>query len=79
MTNLASKAIGYAIWAVLLVPVAVGMLWFGFGEWSWRGFLTAFTILAIIGLTFEAFEGWVERRLRRRREARDASSSKPES
>ena len=78
MSKLASKAIGYAIWAAMLVPVTGLMLWLGFGEWSWRGFLTGFFVLAIICLSFDIFESWVARLLRRRREARNVSST-PES
>jgi hypothetical protein len=60
-------AIAYVIWAVMLVPVTLLMLWFGFGEWSLRGFFTGFLMLAVICITFELFEKWIEQKLRRRR------------
>ena len=75
MTKRTATAIGYAVWAILLVPVVLLMQWLGFAEWSWGGFLTAYAIVAVISITFEIFERWVERRLRRRAEQHGASSA----
>ena len=74
MTQRKATAIGYAIGAVLLVPVMLLMQWLGFAEWTWGGFFTGYLILAAISITVGLFERWVERRLRRRAEARRAAS-----
>jgi hypothetical protein len=78
MTGWALKSLGYAIWAALLVPVTLLMLWLSAGEWSWRGFLAGFVMLGVISISFEFFVGRVERWLNRRRNVRNSTPT-PES
>ena len=62
MTRPNAKAIGFAIWAILLVPVALLLQWLEMVERTWTGFLAAFGVLAVISFTYELFERWVEGR-----------------
>ncbi len=77
MTKPSAAAIGFAIWAILLVPVTLLMQWLELVERTFVGFLMAFGMLAVISFTYELFERWVEQRLRRGRE-RATSATPPE-
>ncbi len=72
MNKRKAAMIGFAIGAVLLVPVALLMQWFGFVPAGWSGFLVAYATLAVISISFEYFERWIEGRLQRRANTRRA-------
>lgn len=68
--------IALALWAVGLVPVSLLMQWLGAVAPGWGGFITAYVVVAVITLTFELFQRWIQRLLRAR--AGDKSPSSPE-
>jgi hypothetical protein len=77
MTKRAARVLTWAIWAIGMVPAALIMVWLEMVAATWQGFLTAYGILAAIALSFEIFQGFVERLLRRRAEKRSVSSAPP--
>ena len=74
MTPRAIWVLAYLIWAVGLIPAVLVAMWLGAVDWSWRGFATAYVVLAAISVSFEHFVRFIERRLARRRERRSAAS-----
>ena len=66
MTKRASNVIGYLIWFVCLVPVALLAIWLEMTEASWRGFFIALGGLMVFSVAFELVYSGVAWLLRRR-------------
>jgi hypothetical protein len=74
MTRSSTTAIAIAIWGIGLIPATLVMQWLGLVAWSWRGFLTAYIVVAAITVSYELFQRWVERRLAARGAGSGAAS-----
>ena len=70
MTPLSTRALALLFWAISFIPVVLFAMWWGLTEWTWRGFATAYAIMAAIAFSYDITLRLVERWLRRRRERR---------